>query len=165
MLLIYPGSFDPVTEGHISIIRRAAEFASVIVAVLDNPTKSTLFTTQERLGFLKDTLQVEVDCFSGLLAEYAVQKDADALLRGLRNPSEFTSENKYAMYNSAISATLGKRIETIFLPALPELAHVSSTIIKEAAAHIYKSGLNDSFIAEHVPPTVRAALKKQYSVM
>jgi pantetheine-phosphate adenylyltransferase len=162
MILIYPGSFDPVTAGHISVVRRAAKFAKIIVAVLDNPNKKTLFTVRERISFLREALDAEVESFSGLLADYAARKNADGILRGLRNAEDFTTENKYAAYNAAISQTFGKRVETVFLPSTPELSHVSSNIVKEAAAHIYENNLDDSFIAEIVPPSVRAALRNKF---
>lgn len=165
MILIYPGSFDPVTIGHVDIIRRAKKFASrVIVAVLENPNKQTLFTAAERIAFIKEALAdepVEVESFSGLLSEYAIKKDADAILRGLRTSEDFEHENKYAATNAALSESFGAQIETIFIPATPALTFVSSSIIREAAAHIYKNNLDDSFIAELVPLSARSALNKK----
>lgn len=170
MILIYPGSFDPITAGHTDIICRAAKFAQrVIIAVLENPNKKTLFSVEERIAFIKealrtkDTCPIEVDSFSGLLSEYALRKKADAILRGLRTSEDFEHENKYAVSNSALSASLGNQVETVFLPASPALTFVSSSIIKEAAAHIYKANLDDSFIAKLVPPLARAALQKSFS--
>lgn len=166
MVLVYPGSFDPVTVGHIDIARRAAKFAErVIIAVLENPNKMPLFSVSDRLTFIKEAFaaegsNIEVDSFSGLLAEYVVKKNADAILRGLRNSDDF--ESKYAASNSAIARSLGKDIETIFIPATPALDYVSGSIVREAAAHIYKNGLPDTFVAEHVPPSARAALEKKF---
>jgi pantetheine-phosphate adenylyltransferase len=168
MILIYPGSFDPVTAGHIDIAKRAAKFASrLIIAVLENPNKQTVFSAQERFAFLKEAFSpeiknIEIEIFTGLLAEFAKRKNADAILRGLRTSEDFENENKYAACNNALSAAFGSGIETIFLPASPALTHVSSSIIREAAVHIYKNDLNDSFIAELVPPLARAALREKF---
>jgi len=164
--LIYPGSFDPVTAGHIDIARRAVKFADrLIIAVLNNPAKQTLFSAEERVSFLKEAFSgkefiqksVEISSFSGLLAEFARQKNADAILRGLRTSGDFEHEHKYAAYNSALTAN---QTETVFLSSSPVYSFVSSTLIREAAAHIYKDDLDDSFIAGLVPTSVRAALQK-----
>jgi pantetheine-phosphate adenylyltransferase len=168
MTLIYPGSFDPVTTGHMDIAKRAKKFAShIIIAVLNNPVKNTLFTVEERIGFLQEAFageQFEIAAFSGLLADYAFQRGANAIIRGLRTSEDFETENKYAASNSALSSALfARQIETIFIPASPALTFVSSSIIREAAAHIYKENLDDSFIAGLVPPTARLALKNTYS--
>jgi pantetheine-phosphate adenylyltransferase len=171
MVLIYPGSFDPVTTGHIDIACRAAKLATrLVIAVLDNSNKQTIFTAEERISFLREAFSfekngcanVEIDSFSGLLAEYAKQKNADAIIRGLRTSEDFEHENKYAACNSAISRAFGGQVETILIPASPALTHVSSSIIREAAAHIYKKNLDDSFIAQLVPPSAREALRKKY---
>jgi len=163
MLLIYPGSFDPVTTGHIDIARRASKFADgIIVAVLENPNKQTLFTAAERVALLKEAFaedtKIKVESSDGLLAEFAKQKKADAIVRGLRTSEDFERENKYAAGNAALSS-----VETIFLPATPALTYVSSSIICEAAVHIYKNNLDDSFIAQLVPPSARAALRDKFS--
>jgi pantetheine-phosphate adenylyltransferase len=168
MTLIYPGSFDPVTTGHIDIAHRAAKFAErIIVAVLENPNKQTVFSAAERLSFLNEALtgcgNIEIEMFSGLLAEFAKRKNADAILRGLRTSEDFENENKYAACNSALSEAFGAQIETVFLPASPALTHVSSSIIREAAVHIYKNNLDDSFIAGLVPALARAALREKFS--
>ena len=168
MTIVYPGSFDPVTTGHVDIVRRASKFAKhLIVVVLENPNKSTLFSVEQRILFLKEALaneatSIEIDSYTGLLAEYAIIKKADVILRGLRTSEDFENENKYAVSNSAISESFGNQLETIFIPASRALTFVSSTIIREAAAHIYKNNLNDSFIAELVPPSARLALKSSF---
>lgn len=167
MILIYPGSFDPVTTGHIDIANRAAKFAGrLIITVLDNFHKETLFSVQERISFLKEAFSsetIEIDSYSGFLVEYARQKNAHAILRGIRTSEDFEHENKYAASNTALSnALFGNQIETIFIPASPALSHVSSSIIKEVAAHIYKTGLNDSFIAGLVPPSACIALRNKF---
>ena len=183
MTLIYPGSFDPVTIGHMDIARRAAKFADrIIIAVLENPNKQTLFSAAERVALLKEAFgtdgfgtdglgtdglgtdkfrldaKIEIESSDGLLAEFAKQKKADAILRGLRTSEDFERENKYAAGNAALSS-----VETIFLPATPALTYVSSSIICEAAVHIYKNNLDDSFIAQLLSPPARAALKEKLS--
>ncbi|MCL2223754.1 MAG: pantetheine-phosphate adenylyltransferase [Defluviitaleaceae bacterium] len=163
MTLIFPGSFDPVTMGHVSIARRAAKFADrLIVAVLENPNKNPLFSVAERTAFLKDALRdvknLEIESFCGLLADYAQLKGADAILRGLRNSGDFEREAPYAAYNSRLSET---EIETIFLPAAPQFAHVSSSIIKEAAAHMNEDRFGFTFLAEQLPPAARAAMQER----
>ncbi|MDR0272854.1 MAG: pantetheine-phosphate adenylyltransferase [Clostridiales bacterium] len=162
MTIIYPGSFDPVTAGHIDIACRAAKLANrVVVAVLDNPNKKTLFTADERISFLAEALSsinnIEIDSFSGLLVEFVMKKNADAILRGVRNSEDFLHETKYA-----VNIREYKQIETIFLPATPALSYVSSTIIKEAAAHIYKTGSDNSFVKNLVPVSAQEALRKKY---
>ncbi|MCL2199780.1 MAG: pantetheine-phosphate adenylyltransferase [Defluviitaleaceae bacterium] len=177
MTLVYPGSFDPVTTGHINIARRAKNLADrLVVAVLDNPNKQTLFTVRERISFLEEAFDgdgIEVTAFSGLLVEFVRQQQADAIVRGLRSAKDFENENAYAANNYALSHAFFKIIqgreqnaltytETIFIPASPALSYVSSSIIREAAVHIYKNKSDDSFIAEHVPPSARAALRNKF---
>ena len=156
MILLYPGSFDPVTLGHVDIARRGAKLASrLVVAVVENPNKKTLFTLEERLALLREEFcgceNIEVDAFSGLLAEYAGAKGADAILRGLRTPGDFESEGRYAVYNRMLG-----NVETIFLPASPELSYISSSIVREASAYT-----DDSAFDKMVSPAVRAALKEK----
>jgi len=165
MTLIYPGSFDPVTLGHIDIAIRGAKIAThLIVAVLDNTSKTPLFPTAQRVAFLQDALghvgNIKVDSFSGLLAEYARLNHATAILRGLRGPSDFESEARYAACNSLLSAN---NIETIFIPASPSLSFISSSIVREAAFHISTSNLDDSALRNMVSPSVQEALKKRFS--
>jgi pantetheine-phosphate adenylyltransferase len=142
--------------GHVSVAKRAAKFAEkLIVAVLDNSEKKPMFSAHERILFLQDALadvrNVEIEAFSGLLADYAKQKSANAILRGLRTAADFEREYQYAICNAALSCG----IETIFIPASPEFVHISSTIIKEAAAHINNE---NKFLAEMLPPAARTAL-------
>jgi len=162
MTLIYPGSFDPVTLGHIDIAMRGAKIANrLIVAVLDNTNKQPLFSTSERMAFLQDALghihNIEIDSFSGLLAAYATQKQATAILRGLRSPSDFESEARYAACNRLLSPN---NLETIFIPASPSLSFISSSIVREAAFHIGNS--DESALGNMVSPMVQDALKKQF---
>ncbi|MCL2386815.1 MAG: pantetheine-phosphate adenylyltransferase [Defluviitaleaceae bacterium] len=168
MTIVYPGSFDPVTVGHVDIACRALGFASrVIVAVLDNPSKQSLFSVQERVSFLREVLAgndaIEVDSFRGMLVDYAFRKNANAILRGVRNSTDFEYEGKYAIYNAELSHGInGHKIETIFIPATPALTHVSASAIREAAAMIYPQNLDDSFIAKYVPASAHAALQRRY---
>jgi len=168
MILLYPGSFDPVTEGHIDIAVRGAAFADrLIIAVLDNPNKKTLFSVTERADFLRSVFyakdknfkaEIEVDSFTGLLAEYAGSRRVDAILRGVRSPGDFETEYRYAAFNRALS----DGIETIYLPASPALSHISSSIVREAAMYVYSSGSEDTAIDLMVPPAVRDALENRF---
>ena len=131
---IYPGSFDPVTNGHCDVVKRGLElFDKVIVAVAENGTKDPLFTIDERLEMLRETFQespgVEVDSFDGLLVDYAETCQADAILRGLRAVSDFEYEFQMALMNRK----LNKRIQTVFLMTGLRWIYISSSIIKEAA--------------------------------
>ena len=157
MILIYPGSFDPVTLGHMDIAERGARLATrLIVAVLDNPNKKPLFCSEERVALLQESLghvkNIEIDRFSGLLAEYATQKNAAAILRGLRSPGDFETEARYAAYNKLLS---NAGLETVFIPASPPLSYISSSIVREAAFHIS----NNSALCNMVTPHVQAALE------
>lgn len=135
-ICIYPGSFDPITVGHMDIIRRACTlFDRVIVAVVGNPAKhGGCFPVPERLDMIRRCCagypQVEVDCFDGLTVEYARAKKANAMIRGLRDIGDFESEKIMAQIN----LTLAPEIETVFLVGLPEHSIVSSSGVRELAA-------------------------------
>ena len=134
MIAIYPGSFDPITLGHIDIIERGAKlFDRVIVAVLSNPSKNPLFTAEKRLGQITECTKhipnVEVDSFAGLTVEYAKLHNAGVLLRGLRVLSDFEKELQMAHTNK----TLNSEIETVFLATTKEYSFLSSSIVKEIA--------------------------------
>jgi len=168
MSAIYPGSFDPVTNGHIDIARRSAKvMGRLVVAVLDNPHKNTLFSVSRRVDLLRDVFRdddnIEVDAFSGLLAEYAQKRGIQAIIRGIRGPEDLVKEMPYAIWNSKLSQGLAHSTETLYFTAIPTLAHISSSIVKEAAAHIYKSRLDDAAIAQAVPLAVRKALKEKFT--
>ncbi|MDB9540121.1 pantetheine-phosphate adenylyltransferase [Anabaenopsis tanganyikae CS-531] len=134
MIAIYPGSFDPITLGHLDIIQRGSRlFDLVIVAVLRNPNKVPLFTVEERLNQIRRTTQhltnVEVDGFDGLTVKYAQQRHAQVLLRGLRAISDFEVELQMAHTNKTIST----QIETVFLATSNEYSFLSSSVVKEIA--------------------------------
>ena len=163
MNAIYPGSFDPVTNGHINIARRSSNvFERVIVAVLRSPNKTPLFSVDERVALLKEVFcedkNIEVEAFSGLLADYANLKGINTIIRGLRNQDDFAKEQPYAIWNRQLSGDL---TETLFLPAEPSLSHISGSIIREVAAHLYRGGHEDKILASMVPPTVLAALREK----
>ena len=133
--VICPGSFDPVTLGHLDIIKRAAKmFDHVIVAVLVNSAKSPCFSTEERMRLLKevtgDIENVEISSFDGLLAEYCKQRGADAIVKGLRAVSDFEYEFQMAITNKKINPEL----ETIFLMANADSMYLSSSMVREVAA-------------------------------
>jgi pantetheine-phosphate adenylyltransferase len=132
---IYPGFFDPITNGHLSILKRALEiFDKVIVAILKNPQKVPLFSIDERIHMiehaLKDVPNVEVDTFDGLLVDYAVQKNSKVILRGLRALSDFEYEFQMALMNRK----LNRKVQSVFLMTDYKWFYISSTIIKEAAS-------------------------------
>jgi len=133
-IAIYPGSFDPLTNGHIDIIERTLEiFDKVIVAVLNNPSKKALFTMDERVQMIKQSFNgknsILVDSFGGLLVDYAKMKDAVAIIRGMRALSDFESEFQMALMNRK----LNKDVQSVFLMTGFRWIFTSSSIIKEAA--------------------------------
>ncbi len=132
---IYPGSFDPLTMGHLDIIRRgAANFSEFTVAVLNNHEKSPLFSVEERVNMIrkavKDIPNVKVDSFSGFLADYAVAHDISVSIRGLRTPSDFGYELPTAQFNRILSEN---KVETMFMATSLEYAHLSSSAVREVA--------------------------------
>jgi pantetheine-phosphate adenylyltransferase len=134
-IAVYPGSFDPITYGHLDIIERAAAiFDKVIVAVCLNPGKQPLFTMEERtemiVGETGRLANVEVGCFRGLLTEFMKQQEARVIVRGLRAISDFENELQMALMNRKLSPG----IETIFLVAHPKYSYLSSSIVKEIAS-------------------------------
>lgn len=158
-IAIYPGSFDPVTNGHLDIVERGLKlFDKVIVAILQNPKKQFLFQLEDRLEMLKISMQdfpnVEADTFDGLLVDYAERRGAAAVLRGLRALSDFEFEFQMALMNRR----LNREIQTVFLMTGMRWIYTSSSIIKEAA----QFGGN---IEGMVPPVVLARLKEKFPVL
>ena len=132
---VCPGSFDPVTLGHIDIVRRASKmFDHVIVAVMTNPEKRPSFTAEERVALLKialrDVPNVEIDCFNGLLADYTRVKKAAAIVKGLRAVSDFEYEFQMSLTNKK----LNPNVETVFLTTRAEYLYLSSSIVKQVAS-------------------------------
>nr|WP_273366379.1 pantetheine-phosphate adenylyltransferase [Alicyclobacillus herbarius] len=135
-LAIYPGTFDPFTNGHLDVVRQAAAlFDVLVVAVLQNPAKQPLFSVPERMDFIRLATHalpnVEVDQFQGLLVEYAKLRGAAAVVRGLRGVADFETEQKMAQMNRHLLPSL----VTVFLPTSPEYAYISSSLVKEVAAY------------------------------
>lgn len=131
---VYPGSFDPLTNGHLDILERSTKlFDRVIVAVIHNPQKQALFTINERVDLIKEVTnhnpKVEVDYFSGLLVDFACRHEAQAVIRGLRAVSDFDYEMQMALLNSKLCP----EVETIFIISSPQYIFLSSTKIKEVA--------------------------------
>ncbi len=155
MAVIYPGSFDPVTYGHLDIIKRCSKkFEKVVVAILKNPSKKTMFTVEERVELLEEELKdfdnVEVDTFSGLLIDYAYEKEITTMVRGLRAVSDFEYEMQMALANRK----LNNDIETLFMVSGGEYAYLSSSIVKEIATF-------DGNISCFVPKSVEKAIERK----
>jgi len=152
---IYPGSFDPLTNGHLDVIERAAKlFDQVIVAIANNDSKNPLFTLKERRDLVNRSVRrlknVETDTFDGLLVEYVERRSGQAILRGLRAVSDFEFEFQLALMNRK----LNERVETIFMMPKDTYTFLSSRIVKEIA----RLGGD---VSAFVPPHVRAALAKK----
>ncbi len=157
---IYPGSFDPVTLGHLNIIKRASTcFDKLIVCVMVNSEKpSGLFTSEERVELLKKCTEklpnVEIDHFSGLIADYARQVRACTLVKGLRAVSDYESEAQMALINRK----LNPRLETMFLPSGAKYTYLSSSVVKEMAR--YGADLTD-FVPREIIDDVNNKMKEQ----
>ena len=154
-IAIYPGSFDPLTNGHLDVVQRAAKlFDRVIVAVAKNESKHPLFGLDEREALVKKAVahlpQVETDAFDGLLVEYATARKASAIVRGLRAVSDFEFEFQMALMNRK----LDEHIETIFMMPKDTYTFLSSRIVKEIARF-------GGDVSAFVPPHVQAALQKK----
>lgn len=156
-IAIYPGSFDPVTSGHLNIIQRAAKiFDKLIVCVMVNAGKKPMFTQEERVELIRrvtsDLPNVEVDCSAELLAEYAKRKGSCVIVKGLRAGSDFENEFQMALINHKINPEL----DTMFLTAESEFMYLSSSTVKELAG--YGVDLSD-FLPEAIIPDVHERTK------
>lgn len=145
---IYPGSFDPITNGHLDVLERASKiFKKVIIAILVNPNKNSFLSTETKITLIKESVShlenVEVDSFTGLTVEYAKAKKANVLIRGLRAVSDY----EYEMQMAQINQNLGPQLDTIFLITKVENNFVSSSIVKEIS-------LLDGDISQFVPEPV-----------
>ena len=158
-IAIYPGSFDPVTNGHLDIIKRGLKlFDKIIVTILTNPSKTFLFNIPDRIEMLEISLKsfsgIEIDTYDGLLVDYAVQKNACGILRGMRAVSDFEYEFQMALMNRK----LNRNIQTVFLMTGLRWIFTSSTIIKEAAR--FGGNINGM-----VPPIVNQKLKEKFTAV
>lgn len=154
---IYPGSFDPVTYGHIDVIHRAAKmFDEVTVCVLDNKAKTPLFSVNERVKMIQDVVSgmpnVRVDAYYGLLIDYAEKIGAHVSIRGLRAVTDFEYELQIAQTNKLLS---GGKLDTVFLTTSMEYAYLSSSSVKEIAAF-------GGDISVCVPPEIERMVKEKY---
>ena len=132
--VIYPGSFDPITNGHLSILARALKvFDKIVIALLNNPNKEPLFSMEERVEMIRDACKgmpnVEIDFYDGLLVDYAVKRESNVILRGLRALSDFEYEFQMQLMNRK----LNRNVQSVFLMTDYKWFYTSSTIIKEAA--------------------------------
>ena len=153
VVAVYPGSFDPLTNGHLDLIERGSKiFDELIVAVLRNPEKDPLFTVEERLEMLREETQqypnISVDSFNGLLVDYAVRKQARVILRGIRAVSDFENEMTMALMNRKLDGNL----ETVFMMPAVSYTFVSSRLVRE----IVRLGGD---VRGVVPPLVEARLR------
>lgn len=155
-IAVVPGSFDPITMGHLDIVKRAAAiFDEVRVVVMNNSSKNPLFSVEERIALISEVTNsipnVKVDSFGGLLIDYAIEVKANAIVRGLRAVSDF----EYEMQITSMNRFLDESIETLFMISGNQYSFLSSSIVKEVAKYGGKiNGL--------VPPAVEAALKQKY---
>ncbi|MFA4858684.1 MAG: pantetheine-phosphate adenylyltransferase [Candidatus Margulisiibacteriota bacterium] len=159
---IYPGSFDPVTDGHLDIIRRAQRFFDkVIVAVIANPEKKPAFTLKDRMQMLRTCLpdcpKIEIDAFAGLLVDFAKKRGVSAIIRGLRAVSDFDYEFQLAMTNRKMKPD----IETVFFMTDYKYSYLSSSFVKQIAA---LGGDVSGFVPEVVAQKLKQKIKKGKSV-
>ncbi|MEH7122979.1 pantetheine-phosphate adenylyltransferase [Bacillus sp. JJ1532] len=156
-IAVCPGSFDPITYGHLDIIKRGAKvFDQIHVVVLNNSSKNPLFTVDERLKLIKEVTKeipnVTVSAFQGLLVDYANMVNASAIIRGLRAVSDF----EYEMQITSMNRVLNDKIETFFIMTNNQYSFLSSSIVKEVAKYNGK-------VSELVPPAVEEALKDKFN--
>ena len=153
---LIPGSFDPVTFGHLDVIERAARlFDDVLVAVVENPNKTTLFSLDERTEMLAEVTghldNLKIDAFEGLLVEFALARDVKAIVKGLRAVSDFEYELQMAQLNYRLSG-----IETLFMPTTPEHSFLSSSLVREVGGF-------GGDVSSMVPPQVADRVKARFA--
>ena len=156
---IYPGTFDPVTNGHLDVIKRGSIiFDTLIVSVGRNPLKETLFSVKERMEMIRDHVKelknVEVDCFDGMLVDYLKKQQTNIILRGIRTVSDFEYEFQRALTNRALS----KEVETVFVMTSEQYSFLNSTLIREVVS------LGGS-VNQFVPSDVERRLKEKFKHM
>ena len=156
---VYPGTFDPITNGHIDLIKRALEFVDeLIIAILINSEKKPLFSVKERIGLMKNVLpqskRIRIDQFDGLLVDYASKVGAQIILRGLRAVSDFDYEFQMALMNRRLEP----QIETVFLVPAEQYTYVSSKLVKEITAL-------GGAVTGLVPPEVEKRMKEKFHRM
>ena len=154
--VVYPGTFDPITNGHLDIIERCSSlFDEVIVAIVEKGSKKTIFSLDERRELIADSVKslsnVKVNYFSGLLVDFAEKNNSTSIIRGLRVLSDFEYEFKMALMNRSLNSN----VTTLFMMPHQKYTHISSSLIREIAS--LGGGLS-----EYVPVAVEAALKKKY---
>jgi pantetheine-phosphate adenylyltransferase len=159
---IFPGSFDPLTNGHLDIIKRAsALFDEIVIAVLNNPDKKPLFSVEERIAMITDLARdmqtgkclLTVDSFSGLTADFAHRKEAIAIVRGIRTVGDYEYELRMALMNRRLEP----EIETVFLVAAEEFSYVSSSLIKQ----VFTLG---GRVHGLVPETIEAKMREKINI-
>lgn len=156
-IAVYPGSFDPVTNGHLDIIERASKiFDKVIVGILQNSSKQPMFTVEERLALLQRVTtkldNVEIDYFSGLLVNYMKRKHAKVIVKGLRAVSDFEYEFQMALMNNKLSP----EIETLFMMTSSKYSYLSSSIVKEVAR---LGGCLKELVPEEIIPDIISKIR------
>lgn len=154
---IYPGTFDPITLGHLDVLGRAAKlFDKVTVAIAENAGKGPLFTAQQRLEMIRPNVaslpNVTVTTFNGLLVEFCMAQQADAIIRGLRALSDFEFEFNMALMNRHLEP----RLETLFVMPNEQYSYTSSTLVKQVARY-------NGDVSKFVPPNVAAALRSAFA--
>lgn len=159
-IAVYPGTFDPITNGHLDIVDRALDlFDTIIIAIAINPTKQPLFTLEERIQMIRQCYpdansRVEIDPISGLLVEYARKRKAKTIVRGLRAVSDFDYEFQLALMNRRLE----REVETIFLMSGFRWIYISSSIIKDAARH---GGNIENLVPSHVESQLKEKFKRK----
>lgn len=156
---IYPGTFDPITNGHLDLVQRGLRiFEEIIIAVAPSPKKQPLFTLEERLTLIRESVKgyknVRVEAFNGLLVDYVESKDGTAIIRGLRAVSDFEYELQIALMNRRLNMS----IETVFMMPSEEYSFLTSTIVKEVASF-------EGSVKGLVPEVVEKALREKFRII